>query len=313
MKVARASAPLPVPRSRVSDTVTGMAAPRSDSRETGVGHDAFRVGSYAVNLFLLISLLAVFWAAAWEYSTERYLKGFSDAIIPFSATPVQKVQAILNWMGHAPARSDQAPESMADDRNPTETLNYASLLNVCGTATNAFLNLADTGGLTVRRLLLLDANRNTVHVVAEVLIAGRWIVVDPVFRTIFRSADSKMLTADQLAVPAIFRSATENIAGYDPAYVFDHAVHVRLSHFGPAGRWLREIMGVPRWEGWPLLSLATERESLELTIVFSLMAVFLLILRSAMRWYGEARLGIRTERMHRKLLRAGRLLFEPAD
>ena len=41
-------------------------------------------------------------------------------------------------------------------REPEESLNYASLLKVCGSATNAFVNLANAGGLPARRLLLMS-------------------------------------------------------------------------------------------------------------------------------------------------------------
>jgi len=56
-----------------------------------------------------------------------------------------------------------------------------------------------------------------------------------------------------------------------------------------------------------------ERESLELFVVFAFLVLCLLIVRGVLRWYGEARLGVRTEHMYRELFRAGRLLFEPTD
>lgn len=310
---ARVSDSLSPHNSQSSATLSSATSPRINLGEVSLSRYVFQAAWHGVSVFVLIAIIGLVWAAAREYSTERYLKGFSDAIIPFSEAPTQKVQAILNWMGHTPTRFDQAPASMADDRDPTDTLNYASLLSVCGTATNAFLNLADTSGLTARRLLLLDANRTTVHVVAEVLIDGRWIVVDPVFHTIFRGAGGGMLTRQQLVSPVVFHAATQNIPDYLPTYTFDHAVHVRLSHFGPVGRWVRNTWGVPGWEGWPVVSLIMERESLGLFVVFALLVLCLLILRSALRWYGEARLGIRMQHMHRKLFRAGRLLFKPAD
>ena len=33
-----------------------------------------------------------------------------------------------------------------DGRNPEDTLNYRQFLEVCGTATNAFVNLAESSG-----------------------------------------------------------------------------------------------------------------------------------------------------------------------
>lgn len=297
--------------SQVAEAASVVAASRTASAETP--RRMFRIVWYGVNILLFLSLIALVWGLAWEYSTNRYLKGFSDAIVPFSAPPVQKVQAILNWMSHTPQRFGQAPSSLDDDRNPTDTLNYASLLKVCGTATNAFINLADSGGLTARRLLLLDANHSTVHVVAEVLINGRWIVVDPTFHKIFRGPDGSMLTSEQLTVPAVFQFATQNIPAYQPTYVFDRAVHIRLSGFGPVGRLIRDKFGVPNWEGLPVLSLILERESLEMTILFSLIALFLLLLRTSLRWYAEARLGVRTTRMRDKLRRISDLVLDPAD
>jgi hypothetical protein len=92
----------------------------------------------------------------------------------------------------------------AKDRDPTDTLNYDSLLRVCGTATNAFINLAVSGGLPARRILLLNSYQGAKHVDAEVLVKGRWIVVDPGFRTILRTLDDNTLTRDQLVSPAVF-------------------------------------------------------------------------------------------------------------
>lgn len=275
----------------------------------------FRTIWLAVNVLLLTSLIGVVWSSAWEYSTRRYLKGFSDAIIPYSTSPIQKVEAILDWMSHTPARIGQAPPSLTDDRDPTNTLNYASLLRVCGTATNAFINLADSGGLTARRLLLLDANHNTVHVVAEVSIDDRWIVVDPTYHTIFRGPDGEALSSENLANPAVFASATRNIQGYDPTYSFDRAVHIRISRFGVAGRKLRSVLDRwwPDWEGSPILSLIVERESLGITVLLTLLTLVLLAVRVMLRWYGETRLGVRPQRMRNRLRRLGRLLLEPVE
>jgi hypothetical protein len=316
MNAARAGA-VPRAESAQSSSTLDDAAKNSRAARTSAqsGHVVFRTAWYSVNILLVFSVLAVVWSSAWEYSTRRYLKGFSDAIIPFTAPPVQKVQAILTWMSHTPARFGQAPPADNDDRNPADTLNYASLLRVCGTATNAFINLADSGGLTARRLLLLDANRTTVHVVAEVLINGRWVVVDPTFRTIFRGPDGNMLTRAQLAVPATFSYATRNVAGYDPSYLFDRAVHVRLSHLGPVGRDLRRFLDrwAPNWESSATLSLLMERESLQMTVCFTMAVLLLLLFRTLLRWYGESRLGVHPQHVRSRLRRLGRLLLEPTD
>ncbi len=142
-------------------------------------HPLIRACWFAVNLVLCVSLVAVLYSFVWEFSTRSYLKGFSDAIIPSSDSPEQKVEAILAWMAHGPGRRTVADPAALDQRNPQDTLNVQQLLDVCGTATNAFVNLAQSAGLHARRLLLLDRTRESKHVVVEVLVDNRWIVVDP--------------------------------------------------------------------------------------------------------------------------------------
>jgi hypothetical protein len=142
-----------------------VEAARPSAREASVGrHRFFWSTWYFVNALLLVSIFAAVYATVWEYSTRRYLKGFSDAIIPAAASPEKKIQAILNWMAHGPARPRSGFVGSAQDRDPTDTLNYDSLLRVCGTATNAFINLADSGGLPARRILLLNSDQGAKHV-----------------------------------------------------------------------------------------------------------------------------------------------------
>ena len=140
----------------------------------------FRAVSLFVNVLLISSVLLTLFGLGWEYSTRWYLSGFSNAVLPYSSSPEKKVAAILSWMERGPARETEYYSDDGEDRDPVDTLNYKELLNVCGTATNAFVNLASAGGIEARRLLLLDAQgMNTNHVVAEVLLDGRWVIVDP--------------------------------------------------------------------------------------------------------------------------------------
>src|SRR5258707_8950602 len=142
-----------------------------------------------------------------EYSVRRYLDGFSDAIVPNSLPAEQKVTAILDWMRDEPSRANTTnPEALAK-RDPEMTLTYRQLLNVCGTATNAFLNLARSSDLRVRRLLLLSPDRSAKHVVAEVLINDRWVIVDPSYRVIMKDTRGRYLTRKDLQDPAVFSQA----------------------------------------------------------------------------------------------------------
>lgn len=273
---------------------------------TSERHRVFLGLWYFTNSLLLLSIVATLYCIGWEYSTRKYLKGFSDAIIPFAAPQEQKIQAILDWMSNGPARLAARRDGTIPDRDPTDTLNYNSLLRVCGTATNAFINLADSGGLTTRRILLLDSNNSAKHVDAEVLVDGRWIVVDPLFRSILRGPNGAPVTREELTNPPVFSVATQNIPNYDPNYSFERTAHVRLARLRFIGAPLRRALDflLPGWEDSTTVSLLVERESLAAMVVVIVIVLFLGLLRIWLRWYGEKRLGVHSIRVRDQLRRA---------
>lgn len=284
------------------------AAPATQS------HRLFRTAWYAANVLLLISVLLAGYGAAWEYSTQRYLKGFSDAVIPPMASNEGKIQAILDWMAHGPARMDASADTSLHTRDPIDSLNYRALLQVCGSATNAFVNLADTAGLVSRRLLLLDSRRMAKHVVAEVLVDGRWIVVDPSFHVIWRGVDGKPLTRLELADPAVFSVATRSVPQYRPEYTFERTAHVRMARIFGIGMALRRFLNrrFPGWDDSETLSLLLERQSLATLVVAIFLVVWFAVLRVALRWYGESRLGLRSVRIRDQFRRACHAFMEAA-
>ena len=275
--------------------------------QSSVSHKLFQAAWYAVNALLVVAIVASLYSIGWEYSTRRYLKGFSDAIVPATAPGDEKVEAILSWMAHGPARLPYGPSPAVPDRDPTDTLNYDALLQVCGTATNAFINLTSTGNLSVRRLLLVDSNMMTKHVVAEVLVDGRWIIVDPAYRLVLHDAQGHTLTREELTDPKIFTEATQNIPAYDPTYTFDRTIHVRIGRIHLLGVPLRRIADriYPGWDESTAISLLVERESFAATVTSILLVIFLVMLRIMLRWFGERRLGVRRVRFREQLLRAG--------
>jgi Transglutaminase-like superfamily len=290
----------------------GLEAPPPSPAECGRWSvPLFRAAWYWINILLVIALSLALWSTAWEYSTHRYLKGFSDAVVPESASDEAKIQAILDWFSYGPARRMGDDPSLLPNRDPTETLNYAKLLRTCGTATNAFVNLADASGLQARRLLLLDSNLLTRHVVAEVFVEGRWIVVDPAFHRVLRGSDRHPLTREELAQPAIWSSATGGIPGYNPSYTYNATAHVRLSRLYGVGRPLRAILDrvYPRWEDSSALSLLLERKSLAELVASVAFLMLILAARLALRRYGENRLRIRTTRLTDQMKRAIFLSF----
>jgi hypothetical protein len=266
----------------------------------------FRIVWYAGNVLLIFAIFLTAYSAVWEYSTRKYLRGFSDAVVPASASAEEKSEAILRWMASGPARRPQGPDPSSPDRDPTETLNYASLLHVCGTATNAFINLADSAGLAARRLLLLDSRALTEHVVAEVLMDGRWAVVDPTYHLILRGPDGVPLTREQLMDPSVLAAATRNVSNYSSLYSFQNTAHVRAGRLRWVGIPLRDALDRvwPGWEDSTAVSLLLERESLAL-LVFALTLLFLLaLLRVGLRSYGERKLGLRPIRVRQQIRRA---------
>jgi hypothetical protein len=275
------------------------------------GYPIVRVCWYFSNILLAVSLGFVFYSAGWEFSTRSYLKGFSDAVIPSSDDSEQKVEAILAWMQNGPTRRNTQDPDALDARNPEDTLNYHQLLQVCGTATNAFVNLAQSSGLRARRLLLLDENRLSKHVVVETLIDNRWIVVDPAFHSILRLATGRPATREDLRNREIFRTATQSIPNYPSSYTYESTVHIRLARIPLIGKYLRQVFNFiwPSWEesiNWTLL---LERQSFAMLTISILLLCFALAVRLLLSWYCFRKLGIVRVRLRDQLVRAGEVLL----
>jgi len=272
----------------------------------------FRAFSFSVNILLISSVLLTLFGLAWEYSTRRYLEGFSNAVIPYATSPENKVAAILSWMEHGPARQAENADEDTEDRDPIDTLNYKELLSVCGTATNAFVNLASAGGLETRRLLLLDEqSASTNHVVAEVRLDGRWVIVDPSFHVILKDSDGHLLTRQELARPEVLRDATRNLTGYDPAYNYEHTTFVHLSRVPLAGRFLQGALNslLPSWQERVDWAVLVERQSNATFVVGIVLLCFALGLRQIVHWYGLKKFQIDPMGPWEELKHAGVVLF----
>ncbi len=278
-------------------------------------HLIFRAFWRGVNLLLAVVVVSSMYAGVREYTVRNYLKGFSDAVVPEAAAPEQKVEAILAWMKSGPARYVAADPAGLSTRDPENTLNYQQLLNICGTATNAFLNLARSGGLNVRRLLLLTPERNTKHVVAEVLIGGRWVIVDPTYRVLLRNAQGQLLTRNELRNAAAFAEATSAVPSYPSEYNFDHYAHVRLARLPLDGMGLRRLLdgALPGWDEAVDWSLLLERESFLVLVVSICLTLLFLLLRAVLAWYADSRLRIPRFHFREHALRAGVAFFSTPE
>lgn len=287
------------------------------SEVSSVQHHLFYQGVwYLVNGLLAVAMILSVYSISWEYSTRRYLRGFSDAIVPESASPEEKIDAILDWMARGPARLNGSPgSSIVQKRDPTDTLNYEALLRVCGTATNAFINLVDTAGLGARRLLLLSSNQQAKHVVAEVLIDDRWIVVDPAYRVVLQGLNGEPLTRNELADPTILFEATRSIPHYDPTLTYDNVAHVRVTRLPILGPLLGTLLSrlFPGWDAWPIVTVMLERTSFAAMVLAILLAILFAFLQFCLRVYGERRFGIRHRRIGHQLIWACAAFLRPLN
>jgi hypothetical protein len=271
------------------------------------GHGIFRVAWWGTNALLAVAFACLVYSGGWEYSVRQYLRGFSDALIPAASTPELKVEAILSWMRSGPQRPVASNPEVLSKRDPETTLNYKQLLSVCGTATNAFLNLARSSGLSARRLLLLTPDRNTKHVVAEVQIDGRWIVVDPTYRIVLRDAQGHLLTRSDLHNPKVFAEAIAQMPNYPANYNYENFAHVRIARLPMQGLGLRHVLDRvnPGWDEEFDWSLLLERESFFILFVSGGATIFFLLLRFLLGWYADHRLLIPRFQLRSHIARAG--------
>ena len=278
-------------------------------------HPVFRAVWWSCNLLLAVALIAVAFAGVREFSVRRYLDGYSDAIVPNFLSAERKVQAILDWMKAEPSRGIADNPATLSTRDPETTLNYAQLLQVCGTATNAFLNLARASDLRVRRLLLLSPAGTAKHVVAEVSINQRWIVVDATYRTMMADSQGRLLTRKELQDPAIFSQAIGRIPGYPREYSYESVAHIRLSRLPFRGFHLRRVFDAiyPGWEEAVDWSLLLERVSFFYLVLAVVATILLLLLRQALGWYADSMLRIPRFHFRENLIRATAAFFSTPE
>src|ERR1039458_9390778 len=199
-------------------TTTNLGLSNCKINPSGVRGKLWVIARFASHALIAVALALVAYSAAWNFSTRRYLAGFADAIIPLTGSPQQKTEALIGWFHSVPQRiSPGTAESYIplNDRDPVYIVKDIRLLKICGSASNAFVNLADAAGLEVRRLLLLDQSGGTKHVVAEVRWGDRWIVVNPQQGIIYKDHLGRALTRYELRDRAVFQDAISRMPGYD--------------------------------------------------------------------------------------------------
>jgi hypothetical protein len=240
---------------------------------------------YLIISLMLISSLILVYAVGREFYTWSYLKGFADAIVPASASPEEKAEALVVrlWMRSRSTRHSYESQELKKlvERDPIYILNHERLLQICGTAVNAYVNVAYTAGLQVRRLILLDNEYQAKHVVAEVRLDGRWVIVDPAFGRLMRDAQSHLLTKIDLRDHKALQEATHGIANYLPDYTYERTTLIRLERLPFLGRLLRRALNsfFPEWEeaATPIVRFLDRRSSIQILEASVLICLSLLV------------------------------------
>ena len=259
-------------------------------------HRVFGFFWWATNALLAFALLATLFTGIWEHSVRQYLSGFSDAIIPEGSSPEQKAQAILTGMSYGPPRREAPDPSALSAHDPTDTLNYRQLLEVCGSATSAFLNLSLSSGLEARRLLLLSQDRTAKHVVAEVQIGGRWVIVDATYRAFMKDSQGRLLTRAEM-------------------YSYERVAHVRVGALPVLGPFLRRALDTAL-SGWGESldwSLLLERRSFAFFFLSVWALTFFFLLQIVLAWIADHRLRIPRLHLRTSLSRATATFFSTPE
>jgi hypothetical protein len=155
----------------------------------------------------------------------------------------------------------------------------------------------------------------TKHVVAEVLIDGRWVIADPAYRVLWRDAAGHLLTREDLRNPAVFAQAIQAVPQYPKEYTYERFAHVRVARVPLLGlrlRWLLD-QALPGWEerlDWTLL---LERESFFVLCVSGIAFSFFLVVRLLLGWYADHRLKMPRFRFRARFLRAGSTFFHAPE
>ena len=122
------------------------------------------------------------------------------------------------------------------------------------------------------------------------------------------------LTREQLASPAVFLAATQNMPRYDPSYSFERTTHVRTARLGLIGTLVQKILDslLPQWQDSVAISLLMERESLASVVAMIMIVLLLTLVRVFLRWYGESRLRVYPVHVREQLSRAYHAFFSTA-
>src|ERR1700756_1787942 len=147
-----------------------------------------------------------------------------------------------------------------------------------------FLSLSRSAGLEARRLLLLTPEHTTKHVVAEVHLEGRWVIVDPAYHVLMKDSRGNLLTRKDLQTPETLREATSSLPSYLPEYSYERFAHVRLAALPFYAMGVRKLLDrfLPGWEEHLDWGLLLEGRSLLYLFISANSLIFLVLVRAVL-------------------------------
>jgi hypothetical protein len=162
---------------------------------------------------------------------------------------------------------------------------------------------------------LLSPDRTAKHVVAEVRIDGRWVIVDATYRAFMKDAQGRLLTRADLQDPRIFHEASSLIPGYITAFSYESVAHVRVGALPFLGTRVRRALDAvfPGWEESLDWSLLLERRSFAYFFLSVWALLFFLFLRIVLAWLADHRLRVSRLRLRDSLTRATATFFSTPE
>ena len=273
-------------------------------------HPIIRACWFVVNILLLVSLVAVIYGVGWEFSTRSYLKGFSDAIIPASDNPEQKIEAILQWMAHGPVRRSSSDPG---GTRGAQSGRNAQLSTTSGSLRHRDERVRESGAehwparATASPAGSERAQQTRGRGSLDRRPMGRCRPLIPFYPPASRRTFSD---AGGVERPRRFPGRDAIDSQLSASYTYESTVHVRLARIPWIGKHLRGIFNFiwPPWEeaiNWTLL---VERESFAMLVASIFLLCFALAARLLLGWYCRTKLGIARERLRDQILRAGHMM-----
>jgi hypothetical protein len=93
-------------------------------------HAPFVILYRSLTTLVVLSFAMLLYGLVWDYSTDRYLQGFADAVIPGQSTPQQDAETLMAWLSQASSHLDDSGDVSAESRPCRRIAVFALAANV---------------------------------------------------------------------------------------------------------------------------------------------------------------------------------------